>query len=42
MPPMGRMAEPHEIAQAVVFMCSDAASYLTGQAIALDGGATAI
>lgn len=42
MPPMGRMAEPHEIAQAVVFMCSDAASYLTGQALALDGGATAI
>ena len=42
MPPMGRMAEPHEIAQAVVFMCSDAAAYLTGQAIALDGGATAI
>jgi NAD(P)-dependent dehydrogenase (short-subunit alcohol dehydrogenase family) len=36
------MAEPHEIAQAVVFMCSDAASYLTGQALALDGGATAI
>jgi len=42
MPPMGRMAEPGEIAQAVVFMCSDGAAYLTGQAVALDGGATAI
>jgi len=42
MPPMGRMAQPDEIAQTVVFMCSDAAAYLTGQALAVDGGATAI
>jgi NAD(P)-dependent dehydrogenase (short-subunit alcohol dehydrogenase family) len=41
MPPMGRMAQPAEIAEAVVFMCSDAASYLTGQALAVDGGSKA-
>jgi NAD(P)-dependent dehydrogenase (short-subunit alcohol dehydrogenase family) len=41
MPPMNRMAAPSEIAGAVVFMCSDAASYLTGQALAVDGGSKA-
>jgi len=30
-----------EIAQAVVFLCSDAASYITGQPLAIDGGYTA-
>jgi len=29
-----------EIAQAVVFLCSDAASYITGQPLAIDGGYT--
>jgi NAD(P)-dependent dehydrogenase (short-subunit alcohol dehydrogenase family) len=38
---MNRMAAPSEIAGAVVFMCSDAASYLTGQALAVDGGSKA-
>lgn len=41
MPPMGRMAQPAEIGEVVVFMCSDAASYLTGQALAVDGGSKA-
>ena len=42
MPPMKRMAEPEEIAEVVVFLLSERASYLTGQAIAIDGAATAV
>ncbi len=38
--PMGRLGVPDEIAKAAVFMCSDEASYMTGQAIAVDGGFT--
>ncbi|MFC1920063.1 SDR family oxidoreductase [Chloroflexota bacterium] len=36
--PMGRMADPMEIAEAVVWLCSDAASFVTGHAMAVDGG----
>jgi NAD(P)-dependent dehydrogenase (short-subunit alcohol dehydrogenase family) len=38
--PMGRMGLPEEIAETVVFLCSNASSFITGQAIAVDGGWT--
>ena len=38
MVPMGRMGLDQEIAQAVAWLCSDAASYITGSVIAVDGG----
>src|SRR5438445_4953928 len=36
--PMGRVGRPEEIAGAVLWLCSDAASYVTGQSISVDGG----
>lgn len=42
MTPMGRMAQPEEIAGAVLWLCSDQASFVTGHPLVIDGGATAI
>lgn len=36
--PIGRLGKPEEIAEAVVFLCSEGASFIIGQAIAVDGG----
>jgi NAD(P)-dependent dehydrogenase (short-subunit alcohol dehydrogenase family) len=36
--PLGRIAEPIEVGEVIAWLCSDSASYVTGQAIVVDGG----
>lgn len=42
MTPMGRMGRAEEIAAAVLWLCSDQASFVTGHPLVIDGGATAV
>jgi NAD(P)-dependent dehydrogenase (short-subunit alcohol dehydrogenase family) len=38
--PIGRLGKPEEIANSVIWLCSQAASFITGQSLAIDGGFT--
>ncbi|TME31696.1 MAG: SDR family oxidoreductase, partial [Chloroflexi bacterium] len=38
--PVRRVGQPVDIANAIAFLCSDEASFITGQALAVDGGLT--
>lgn len=40
--PMNRLGRPEEVASAVVWLCSDDASFITGHPLAIDGGVTAL
>jgi NAD(P)-dependent dehydrogenase (short-subunit alcohol dehydrogenase family) len=40
--PVGRIGEVDEVANAVLFLCSDASPFVTGHALTVDGGMTAI
>ena len=40
--PMHRMAEPEEVAEAVIWLCSDASSFVTGHVMPVDGGMTSM
>jgi NAD(P)-dependent dehydrogenase (short-subunit alcohol dehydrogenase family) len=38
---VGRMGQPEEVAEAVIWLCSDASSFVTGIAVPVDGDSTA-
>jgi NAD(P)-dependent dehydrogenase (short-subunit alcohol dehydrogenase family) len=38
--PIGRIGQPNEVASAVAFLASDAASYINGAMLVIDGGST--
>jgi 3-oxoacyl-[acyl-carrier protein] reductase len=38
--PLGRLGAPEEVAHGVLFLCSELASYITGQVLTIDGGLT--
>ena len=40
--PLGRIAETADVAQAVLFLCSEASNFITGQTLMVDGGASAV
>ena len=40
--PLGRMARPEEVADAVLFLASERASYITGVSVSMDGATTPI
>lgn len=40
MVPLGRIAQPEEVADVIVFLCSPAASYINGTGLMIDGGVT--
>ncbi|MBI9087320.1 MAG: SDR family oxidoreductase [Desulfobacterales bacterium] len=40
--PLGRIAEPADVAHPTLFFCSEAANFITGQILMVDGGATAV
>lgn len=40
--PLGRLAEPVDVVWPILFLCSDAARYMTGQTLMVDGGASAV
>jgi NAD(P)-dependent dehydrogenase (short-subunit alcohol dehydrogenase family) len=40
--PIGRVGEPDDIAQCALFLASDAASFITGTQLVVDGGTTAL
>lgn len=42
MTPMGRFGTPEDVAEAVAWLCSDAAGFVTGHPMVIDGGATAV
>ena len=39
--PMGRLGEPREIAESILYLASDQATFVTGTALVIDGGMTA-